>query len=226
MRSTVSNNPLMASSRTDERRDTADGKEAEDLPDILGLFRAGHRRALDEGRFGGVGCGQQSLPPRCRQGEHRSGRHCGDHGEAWRGPQAPRGIRGILRRTCRTAEEPRPGRTEEGHLETAGPKAKKSSGRPDKATVRKAAQAYERERQRSEREEARDEAARQKKSERRQQAVNKAQATLEKAEEKPNQRARTLRAEIESIEKKLKADHADWNKEEERLKVALRRARD
>jgi len=30
-----------------------------------------------------------------------------------RGPQAPRGIRWRLRRTCRTAEEPRPRRTEE-----------------------------------------------------------------------------------------------------------------
>jgi hypothetical protein len=108
----------------------------------------------------------------------------------------------------------------------AGPKAKKSSGRPDKAADRKAAQAYERERQRREREEAREEAARQKKSERRQQAVNKAQAALDKAEEEHNQRARTLRAEIESIEKKLTAENDDWIKEEGRLKAALRRARD
>jgi hypothetical protein len=108
----------------------------------------------------------------------------------------------------------------------AGPKAKKSSGRPDKAADRKAAQAYERERQRREREEAREEAARQKKSERRQQAVNKAQAALDKAEEEHNQRVRTLRAEIESIERKLQAEDADWNKEEGRLKPALRRARD
>ena len=53
---------------------------------------------------------------------------------------------------------------------------------PDKAADRKAAQAYERERQRREREEAKEEAARQKQRERRQQAVEKAQAALDKAE--------------------------------------------
>jgi hypothetical protein len=108
----------------------------------------------------------------------------------------------------------------------AGPKAKKSSGRPDKAADRKAAQAYEREQQRREREEAREEAARQKQRERRQQAVNKAQAALDKAEEEHIQRVTTLRAEIESIERQLQAEDADWNKEEGRLKTALRRARD
>jgi hypothetical protein len=35
-----------------------------------------------------------------------------------------------------------------------------------------------------------------------------------------------LRAEIEAIEKKLKAEDADWDEEEGRLKAALRRARD
>jgi hypothetical protein len=105
-------------------------------------------------------------------------------------------------------------------------KAKKSPAQPDKAADRKAAQAYERERQRREREEAKEEAARHKERERRQQAIDKAQTALEKAEQEHTRRAAALRAEIEAIEKKLKAEDADWDEEEGRLKAALRRARD
>ena len=105
-------------------------------------------------------------------------------------------------------------------------KAKKSPGQPDKVADRKAAQAYERERQRREREEAKEEAARQKRRERRQQAVDKAQAALDKAEQQHTRRAAALRAEIEAIEEKLNAEEADWDKEKQRLKAALRRAAD
>jgi hypothetical protein len=104
-------------------------------------------------------------------------------------------------------------------------KARKSSAQPDKAAERKAAQAYERERRRREREEAREEAARQKEQARRQEAVDKAQAALDKAEEEHAKRAAAMRAEIEAIETKLKAEDADWDEEEGRLKAALRRAR-
>jgi hypothetical protein len=105
-------------------------------------------------------------------------------------------------------------------------KAKKSSVQPDKAADRKAAQAYDRERQRREREEAKEETARQKKRARRQEAIDKAQAALNAAEEKHTQRATALRTEIEAIETKLKAEDADWDEEERRLKAALRRVRD
>ena len=105
-------------------------------------------------------------------------------------------------------------------------KARKSSAQPDKAAERKAAQAYERERRRREREEAREEAARRKEQARRQEAVDKAQAALEKAEEEHAKRAAAMRAEIEAIETKLKAEDADWDEEEGRLKAALRRALD
>jgi hypothetical protein len=103
---------------------------------------------------------------------------------------------------------------------------KKSSAQPDKAADRKAAQAYERERQRREREEAREEAARQKRRERRHKAVDKAQAALDTAEEEHTQRVAALRAQIEAIENKLNTANADWDKEEGRLKAALQRARD
>ena len=105
-------------------------------------------------------------------------------------------------------------------------KAKKSPAQPDKGADRKAAQAYERERKRRERQEAKEEAATRKKRERRQQVIDKAQATLDKAEQEHARRAAALRAEIEAIEKKLKAEDADWDEEEGRLKAALRRARD
>ena len=104
--------------------------------------------------------------------------------------------------------------------------AKKSSSEPDKAADRKAAQAYERERQRRERDEAKEEAARQKERERKRQAVDKAQAVLEKAEEEHAKRADGLRAELEATEKKVRAEQADWDQEEKRLKAVLRRARD
>jgi hypothetical protein len=105
-------------------------------------------------------------------------------------------------------------------------KAQNSPAQPDKAADRKAAQAYERERQRREREEAKEEAGRQKQRERRQQAVDKAQAALDKAEQEHTRRAAALRGEIEAIEEKLNAEEAAWDKEKQRLKTALRRAAD
>jgi hypothetical protein len=49
---------------------------------------------------------------------------------------------------------------------------------------------------------------------------------LDEAELKHNNRSPILRAQVEAIEKKLQAEDADWEKEEGRLKAALRRARD
>jgi hypothetical protein len=115
------------------------------------------------------------------------------------------------------------GRKKPAHKPAAG--AKKPPAQPDKAADRKASQAYERERQRRERDEAREEAARQKEREHKQKAVDKAQATLDKAESEHAQRADALRAEIETIEKKLKTQEADWEEKEKRLMAALRRAR-
>jgi hypothetical protein len=105
-------------------------------------------------------------------------------------------------------------------------KAKGSSAQPDKAAERKAAQAYERERQRREREEAREEAARQKERARRQEAVDKAQAALDKAEDEHAKRAAALRSQIEALEKKVQAEETNWDEEAKRLKAAVRRARD
>jgi hypothetical protein len=105
-------------------------------------------------------------------------------------------------------------------------KVKPSPTKPDKAADTKAAQSYERERQRREREEAKEEAARRKERERRQQAVDKAQAALDEAQQEHTERAEALQAQLEAIEKKVRAQEADWAEEEKRLREALRRARD
>src|ERR1700722_12988860 len=111
------------------------------------------------------------------------------------------------------------GRKKPAHKPSA--KAKESSAHPDEAVDRKAAQAYERERQRREREEAREEAARQKERERRQKAVEKAQAALEEAQQMHTERAEALQAQLKAIEKKIRTEEAGWAEEEKRLKAAL-----
>jgi hypothetical protein len=106
-----------------------------------------------------------------------------------------------------------------------GGKAKKWSTPPDKAADRKAAQAYEQERQRREREEVREEAAQQKQRERREQAIDKAQKALDQAEQEHAQRVTALHSEIEAIEKKILSEDDEWDKKEKRLRAALRRSR-
>jgi multidrug efflux pump subunit AcrA (membrane-fusion protein) len=107
-----------------------------------------------------------------------------------------------------------------------GLKAKKPSSRPvDKVAERKAALAYERELRRREVERAKEEADRQKERERRQQAVDKARAALDKAERDHKKRAAAIQAEIEALEERLQTEGVRWDKEEERLEAALRRAR-
>jgi hypothetical protein len=62
-----------------------------------------------------------------------------------------------------------------------------------------------------------------KQRERRQHAVDEAQSALGKAEQEHTRRAAALRFEIEPIEEKLSAEEANWDKERQRLKAALRR---
>lgn len=112
--------------------------------------------------------------------------------------------------------------------------ARKSEGRKsknprsrlvDKAAERQADLAYEREQTRRAREQAKEEAARQKERQRRQQALDNAQAALDKAEREHTHRAAAIQAEVEALAKRSQAEDARWDKENERLKAALRRAR-
>jgi hypothetical protein len=109
---------------------------------------------------------------------------------------------------------------------SVGRKPKKAASRPiDNAAERKAALAYEKERQLRDREQAKEEAARQKDRERRRQAIDKAQAALDKAEQEHAKRAAIIQAEVEALEKRSQTEEARWDKEKERLQAALRRAR-
>jgi len=108
-----------------------------------------------------------------------------------------------------------------------GSKAKKPPTRPiDRAAERKAALAYEREKQRGARELEREEAARQKERERRKQAANKAQAILDRAQREHAKRAEAIQAELEALEIRSRAEETRWEQEKKRLEAALRRARD
>lgn len=95
----------------------------------------------------------------------------------------------------------------------------------DKAD-RKAALAFEREQARRDSERRKDEAARAKKREQRQRAIDQAQAALEKAEREHDNRVATIEADRAAIEKRSQAEEARWEKQKEKLKDALRRARD
>jgi hypothetical protein len=109
-----------------------------------------------------------------------------------------------------------------------GSKAKKTPpSRPiDKAAERKAALAYEREKQRGARELEREAAARQKERERRKQAIDKAQAALDKAQGEHAKKADAIQAELEALEERSRAEETRWEQEKKRLEASLRRARD
>lgn len=113
-----------------------------------------------------------------------------------------------------------------GASKANGHKAKKARGRSiDEVAEKKAALAYEREQARRERDRAKAEAARQKEIDRRREAVAEAQKALDEGQQKHATRAGALQAELEDLEKKVRAEEGRWEKEEARLEAALRRAR-
>jgi colicin import membrane protein len=92
----------------------------------------------------------------------------------------------------------------------------------DDKSNRKAALTFERKQARRRKEEA----AREKEREQRQRAAEKAQAALEKAEREHDERMAAIEAERAAVEKRSQTEEARWEKQKERLKDALRRARD
>ena len=107
--------------------------------------------------------------------------------------------------------------------------AKPKAGIPrpiDDKAARKAAIAFEREQRRREGQRRKEEAARARQAQRREQAIAKAQAALEKSGREHDERAASIVAERKRLEKKLQQEDARWAKEQERLKDALRRARE
>jgi colicin import membrane protein len=109
------------------------------------------------------------------------------------------------------------------------PRSKPSKRAPLKIsdkTARKAAADFEKEQKRREAERRREEAARERDRERREKATAKAQAALDKAEREHANKAADIRAEVEALEKRSRAEYDRWEKERERLQAALRRARE
>jgi colicin import membrane protein len=107
------------------------------------------------------------------------------------------------------------------------PRSKPSKRAPPKISdkaARKAAADFEKEQKRREAERPREEAAREKDRERREKATAKAQAALDKAEREHANKAADIRAEVEALEKRSRAEDDRWEKERERLQAALRRA--
>jgi colicin import membrane protein len=109
------------------------------------------------------------------------------------------------------------------------PRSKPSKRAPPKISdkaARKAAADFEKEQKRREAERRREEAARKRNRERREKATAKAQAALDKAEREHANKAVDIRAEVEALEKRSRAEDDRWEKERERLQAALRRARE
>ncbi|MGY3451994.1 cell envelope biogenesis protein TolA [Bradyrhizobium sp. USDA 4353] len=92
--------------------------------------------------------------------------------------------------------------------------------------ARKAAAEFEREQKRREAERRREEAAREKVRAKREKLVSKAQAALEAAQRQHEERSEALEGERRELEKRIEAEDARWESEREKLKEALRRARD
>src|SRR3954452_7739375 len=95
----------------------------------------------------------------------------------------------------------------------------------DDKVARKAALAFEREQRKRESERRKEEAATAKKRERQQEAIAKAQAAIEQAKREHDKRASTIETERAALEKRSQAEHARWEKQKEKLAIALRRAR-
>jgi colicin import membrane protein len=95
----------------------------------------------------------------------------------------------------------------------------------DDKTGREAALAFERERKQRENQRGKEEAARAKEHGRRQKATAKAEAALAKAKREHDKRASAIEAERTALDKRSQAEHARWEKQREKLEIALRRAR-
>ncbi|MDO8397430.1 MAG: cell envelope biogenesis protein TolA [Bradyrhizobium sp.] len=110
---------------------------------------------------------------------------------------------------------------------------KKHRAKPGKRSPRKmndragrtAASGYERAQRQRESQRRKEETARAKERERREQAIAKAQAAIEEAERAHEQRAGGIDTERAALERRSQAEDERWEKQKEKLGIALRRAR-
>jgi colicin import membrane protein len=101
---------------------------------------------------------------------------------------------------------------------------KQFSRKTDDKAERKAALAFEREQSRREADRRKEEVARAKQHEQRQRAITKAEAALAKAKRDHEKRVSMIDAERAALEKRALAEDARWEKQKEKLKIALRRS--
>ena len=109
------------------------------------------------------------------------------------------------------------------------PRAKPKKQPPrkiDDKAARQAALEYERAERQRESERRKEEAAGAKERQRREQAIAKAQAALEMAEREHDTRASAIEAERAAVEKRSQAEDARWEKQKQKLDLALSRARE
>jgi hypothetical protein len=102
---------------------------------------------------------------------------------------------------------------------------KQSPPEIDDQAARRAASAYEKEQRQREGQRRKEEAARAKERERREQAIAKAQAAIDEAERAHKQRAGKIDSERADLEERSQAEEKRWERQKEKLNVALRRAR-
>ena len=108
-------------------------------------------------------------------------------------------------------------------LETA---KKPRTAETDDKTARKAALAYEKERQRRERERQKEEAGRAKDREKRERAIDKAQAQFDEGKREHEQVMEAIESERAALDERQETEEARWEKARHKLEGALRRARD
>ena len=110
------------------------------------------------------------------------------------------------------------------------PRAKPKTGQPpgkiDDKAARQASLEYERAERQRESERRKEEAAGAKERQRREQAIAKAQAALEMAEREHDTRASAIEAERAALEKRSQAEDGRWEKQKQKLDLALSRARE
>jgi colicin import membrane protein len=107
------------------------------------------------------------------------------------------------------------------------PKTKEPPARQvDNQAAREAALAFEREQKRRDIARRKEEAAREKERKRREQAIAKAERALELATREHETKARRIQHERAALDRRSQAEDARWQKQKEKLEIALRRARD
>jgi colicin import membrane protein len=99
-------------------------------------------------------------------------------------------------------------------------------GKVDDQAAREAALAFERAQKRRAIARQKEEAAREKERKRREQAVAKAEKALELAMRKHEAEAKKIEYERAALDRRSQAEDVRWEKQKEKLEIALRRARD